>query len=386
MRILIAPDKFKGSLSALAVAEAIAAGFRAEWPAVETTLAPISDGGEGFAEALCEALGGAWISREAQDPIGRPVEARYAWIESQKLAVIEMSEASGLWRLQTAERDPLRANTYGTGQLMRDAVERGAQRILVGLGGSATTDGGVGMAAALGYQFYTSDGDPLEPTPAHLLALTRIGTREAVALPEIIAACDVRNPLLGERGTARVFAPQKGADAAAIQTLELGLENLAQVVTQDLECDFRETPGAGAAGGIGFGLLSFAQAQVRSGFDLVADTLQLEKQIAACDLVVTGEGRLDTQTLEGKGPAGVAALARKLGKPVVAFAGAVLDTPEVAAVFDAVCPIIDRPVTLDEAMAQGGEFLERAARRAARWLRAGAFASHTSRRLSRDDG
>ena len=372
MRILVAPDKFKGSLSAVAAARAMERGFRAVLPAAEIVLAPIADGGEGFAEAMSVALGGEWIEQRARDPLGREVACRYAWVEARKLAVIEMAEASGLWRLGAEERAPLRANTFGTGQLMRAAAERGARMILVGLGGSATTDGGVGMAAALGYDILTSDNDDLDPVPGDLLALVRIEDGNVIALPEIIAACDVQNPLLGERGTARVFGPQKGADAKTVEHLERAMAQLAEIVTESLGCDFRDASGAGAAGGIGFGLMSFCQAKVRSGFDLVAETIGLEEKIRAADLVITGEGRIDGQTLEGNGPAGVAELARRHGKPVLALAGSVADDPAVDKLFDAALGIIDQPIPLDDAMRRGAEFLERAARRAARIFTLGA--------------
>lgn len=367
MRILIAPDKFKGSLSAAAAAQAIAEGLQESLPGAETVLAPIADGGEGFAESMALALGGTWIERTAQDPLEREVPCRYAWVEKDQLAIIEMAEASGLWRLKAEERNPLKAHTFGTGQLIRDAVVRGARKILVGLGGSATTDGGAGMAAALGYDLITSDNEELAPFPENLIALVRIEGHNAIELPEIIAACDVQNPLLGERGTARVFAPQKGADEKAVVHLEASMAQLAEIATESLECDFRDTPGAGAAGGIGFGLMTFAGAKVQSGFDLVAETLKLEARIAEADLVVTGEGRLDAQTLEGKGPAGVAALARKLGKPVIAFGGGIDEAAE--NLFDAAFPIIDSPLPLDEAMRRGAELLRRAARRAGRSLK-----------------
>ena len=371
VKILVAPDKFKGSLSAVAVVAAISRGWRAVFPGDTLEAAPIADGGEGFAEALCLALGGEWIQRIALDPIGREIDTRYVWVEKDRLAVIEMSEASGLWRLQQDELAPLRANTFGTGQLIRDAAERGAKTILIGLGGSATTDGGIGMAAALGYKFLASGGAELEPVPENLSALARIDRREAIKLPEVIAACDVQNPLLGPRGTARVFAPQKGAEPGAVEALETHLANLADIVAKDRGADFRETPGAGAAGGIGFGLLSFCGAKMQSGFDLVAEVLRIEERIAECDLVITGEGRLDTQTLEGKGPAGIAALARKHGKPVLAFAGSIAHDPRVAEIFTASLPIIDEPVTLADAMTRGAEFLERAATRAARLVSLG---------------
>lgn len=366
MRILIAPDKFKGSISASAAARAIADGLREGGLDAECVLAPIADGGEGFAESMGLALGAKWIELKAQDPIGREVPCRYAWVESDKLAIIEMAEASGLWRLKPEERDPLRANTYGTGQLMRDAIERGAKKILVGLGGSATTDGGIGMAAALGYDIITSDNDDLDPIPGNLIALVRIENTNVIEMPEIIAACDVQNPLLGERGAARVFGPQKGADPKTVTHLEASLTQLAEVVTESLECDFKDTPGAGAAGGIGYGLMSFCGAKVRSGFDLLAETVGLEAKIKEADLVITGEGRLDAQTLEGKGPAGVAQLARKHGKPALAFGGGI--DAEAENLFDATVPIIDQPIPLDEAMRRGAELLQRAARRAGRVL------------------
>ena len=244
VKILVAPDKFKGSLSAVAAVAAITRGWSGVFPDAQIEAAPIADGGEGFAEVLCVALGGEWILRKALDPIGRAIEARYAWIEKERLAVIEMSEASGLWRLKKEELAPLRANTFGTGQLIRDAAERGAKTILVGLGGSATTDGGIGMAAALGYETLGSDGAKLEPIPENLSALSLLVAHRAIKLPEIIAACDVQNPLLGPRGTARVFSPQKGADARTVEALEMHLANLADVVASDLGCDFRDTPGA----------------------------------------------------------------------------------------------------------------------------------------------
>ena len=378
MRILVAPDKFKGSLSAVAAAEAIARGWQRGGAQDEIELAPIADGGEGFAETLCAALGGAWIPCDAADPIGRKVSARYAWIAARQLAIIDMSEASGLWRLQPEERAPLTATTYGTGQLIREAATRGARTILIGLGGSATTDGGIGMAAALGYETLTTDGEELAPLPGNLASLTRIVNENVIDLPEIIAACDVQNPLLGPRGTARVFSPQKGADARTVEALENAMESLADVVATDLGCDFRNAPGAGAAGGFGFGLMSFCGAKMRSGFEVVAEILGLAERIAASDLVLTGEGRLDDQTLDGKGPAGVAALARRSGKRVLAFAGSIAPEAALDGVFDATCPIVDEAIPLDVAMARAAELLERAACRTARLFHLGRLSLSTS--------
>jgi len=390
MRVLVAPDKFKGSLSAREAAEAIARGLLQSGIFQDKIeLRPIADGGEGFADALAK-----WkIFARAHDALGREIVADYGWLDAET-AVVEMSAASGLWRIAPHERDPLRANTFGTGELMRDALARGAKKILVGLGGSATNDGGIGMAAALGYEFVTSDGEPLKPLPENLLALMHIKPPRADnkndaqifqppffengelqkddAAPIIIAACDVENPLLGERGASRIYGPQKGADARTIETLELSLEQLADIVAQDLDCDFRDAPGAGAAGGLGFGLMSFCGAKMRSGFEIIAEAHQLEKTVAASDFVITGEGRIDAQTLFGKGPARIAALARKHGKPVIAFAGAVENETreQLAQIFDAMIEIAPRDVSQSESMRDAAHFLENAAMRAAGNFRA----------------
>lgn len=369
MRILIAPDKFKSSLSAPAAAEAIARGLRRVWPDAHFDLAPIADGGEGFAESLAAALGAEWVEISGEDAIARPVATRYAWVPGESLAILEMSEASGLHRIAPHERAPLLADTFGTGLLIAHAVAHGAKRILVGLGGSATTDGGAGAARALGFRFLDHEGCELSTAPENLASLAHVGRPSDLRLPEILAACDVQNPLLGERGAARVYAPQKGADAATVEALERALSCLADVCAADLDCDHRHVPGAGAAGGLGFGLLTFCDAKIRPGFDVIAETLHLESRIAAADLVITGEGRIDDQTLDGKGPAGVAALARKSGRRVIAFGGSITATAESSGVFDALIPIVDRPLTIGEAMSEAACLLERASQRAAKLIR-----------------
>jgi glycerate 2-kinase len=369
VKLLIAPDKFKGSLSAAAVSEALCQGWRSVLPETEVSFAPMADGGEGFTEALASAFSGEWINVDSIDAIGRPISCRFYWVPSTRTAIIAMSEASGIERIAAQDRDPYRANTEGTGILIRRAMELGATRILLGLGGSATTDGGIGMAAALGYRFFcATTGEVLLPIPENLPKIGRIDSSGIAKMPQIIAACDVQNPLLGVRGTATVFAPQKGADARAVAFLEEGLLRLAEVVRRDLSRDFAAIAGTGAAGGIGYGLLSFCNAVMEPGFDLVAKAVGLEERIAQSDLVLTGEGRLDAQTLEGKGPAGIAAMARAAGKPVIAFAGSIEETQRVLERFDATFPIIDRAVPLEEAMKDAPVFLQRAAARAARLL------------------
>ncbi len=365
MRLLLAPDKFKGSLSALEAARALARGFQSVWPDAICDFAPIADGGEGFAAALAESLDAEWITLPSVDAIGRPIEARYAWVAAEKLAIMEMSEASGLWRLQLNERNPLRANTEGTGHLLRDAMERGARKIIIGLGGSATTDGGTALASVLGYRFLSQDGAPLSMLPRDLIHLARIERPVGLNLPEIVAACDVQNPLLGERGTVQVYGPQKGVDATTAGPLEQGLARLAEVVQADLGSDFRQLVGSGAAGGLGFGLLSFCGANIQSGFDVVAEVLRLDERIRTADWVVTGEGRIDDQTLDGKGPAGLALRARALGKRVVAFAGSVTHAGS-SQTFDQLVPISDGTMSLEDSMRDAAIHLERAAARVAR--------------------
>jgi glycerate kinase len=312
------------------------------------------------------AMGGAWVEVETVDALGRPVRGKYMWVERERVAVVEMSEASGLWRLMREELAPELAHTRGTGLLMRDAAERGARRILVGLGGSATTDGGMGMARALGWRFWDAEGRELEGVARDMGKVFRVEKPPGEGFPEVVAACDVRNPLLGPRGTAAVYAPQKGADASMVACLEGWLGNFADRVAECVGRDHRELEGAGAAGGIGFGLVSFCGARMEPGFELVADAVGLREGVAWADVVLTGEGRLDGQTLEGKGPAGVARLARAAGRRVVAFAGSVEDGEAVGGTFDAVVPVVDSPMSLEAAMAGAAQLLERAASRAAR--------------------
>lgn len=376
MRILVAPDKFKGSLGAAEVADAIASGLRDILPKAVIDTAPMADGGEGTADVIRQSCGGEWITCSAHDALGREIEARYLWLNDRATAVLEMSEAAGMRRIAPHEADLLRANTFGVGEMIRHATKPGAKEILLGLGGSATNDGGTGMARALGFRFFATD-DELE-NPGDLLKLSRILSKEAPGiltalsrqdqavlagtLPKVTGAVDVGNPLLGGRGATRVFGPQKGGTPEQLEILERGLERLAEVVARDLECDFRERPGAGAAGGLGFGLMSFCGATLRPGFDLVAEMVGLEAAIEQADVVITGEGRLDRQTLEGKAPAGVARLARKKGKRVFAIAGDAAQDREIREVFDGLFLLATPPITPDEAMARAAELLRERAR------------------------
>ena len=321
-RILIACDKFKGSLTAPEACAAIARGLRRRFPNTTIHQHPIADGGEGFAAAVAQTLGGNWVEAPVHDALGRPVTARYfvARTADGPLAVMEMAEACGLWRIAPEERDILRASTFGTGEMIRHAVEHAAaRRIILGIGGSATNDGGAGMAAALGVRFLDADGTPLDPCPAALAGrLANIDARDRISLPPVAVACDVDSPLLGPHGASRVFGPQKGADEATLPVLEEALAALVRACGGETDA---ARPGAGAAGGLGFGLLRFAAADLVPGFELLASLTDLAAHVAAADLVVTGEGSLDAQSLAGKGPVGVARLARQHGKPVWAFCG-----------------------------------------------------------------
>jgi glycerate kinase len=379
MHILIAPDKFKGSLSAREVADNIATGLRDVLANATIELVPLADGGEGTADVICRACAGEWEMCGSHDALGRAITARYVWLRDQSAAVMEMSEAAGMWRIAPHERDPFSANTYGVGEMLLDAAKCGAREITVGLGGSVTNDGGFGMARALGFRFLADERE-LTNGPAELVNLTRIvRDREALAaasasptnrrlaqaplhLPRIVAAADVKNPLLGARGATQSFGPQKGVAPDQLDLLEAALSRLADVVARDLGCDFREATGAGAAGGVGFGLMSFCGATIRPGFDLVAEMLDLETAIRRVDVVITGEGSLDKQTLEGKTPAGVARLARKLGKRIFAIVGCATDNRAVLQVFDGVFVLMKPPITRDQSIRRTAELLQERAR------------------------
>lgn len=345
-RYLIAPDKFKGSLTAPQAAAAIAEGILRRDPDALIDRCPIADGGEGFMETLAGALDGRWVSCPAVDALGRAIDSRYVLAPSAAgpIAILEMAETAGLWRLAPDERDPLAATTRGVGMQIAHAVSQHAvTRILLGIGGSATNDGGCGMAAALGIDFLDAAGETIDPIPSRLPFLRRIDAGFRIALPEIIAACDVENPLLGERGATAVFSPQKGSTADTRPALEAALAHLTDVASADEAAVF---PGSGAAGGLGFGLLHFTQARLISGFDLLAGALDLENRVRLADRVITGEGSIDHQSLDGKGPVALARMARALGVPVTAFCGQADAAARASGVFDALHALADSGLPL----------------------------------------
>lgn len=363
MKIILAPNTFKESLSAPLVAEAMARGVRKVCPSAETVCIPLADGGDGTMEALVAARDGQKVSCSVHDPLMRKTESTYGTIDDGQTAVIEMALASGLWMLNEEERNPLETTTFGTGELMRHAMEQGCRRILIGIGGSATTDGGIGMAAALGYRFLDKQGSELKPVGG---SLPRIHTIDTTAvIPELtdttcIIASDVTNPLTGSDGAAPVFGPQKGATPEMVSLLDDGLANLNHCWSSTFGTSYAETPGAGAAGGLGAGLMAFCKAESRSGFDLVAETASLEDALRGASLVITGEGKIDDQTRFGKVPSGVAILAQKHGVPCVALAGKLsgdltaLIEQGMAALFS----ITPGPATLEESMHNAASYLE----------------------------
>lgn len=370
MRILIAPQEFKGSLTAQEAARAIARGLHRALPNAELDLAPIADGGPGTVEALVEATGGRYHETNAHDPLGRPVRARWGALGDGRTAVIEMAAASGLTLLHGNERDPRRASTFGTGELVRAALDAGYRKIIVGVGGSATNDGGAGAAQALGARLLDIDGRDLALGGAALARLERIDTSGLDArlrAAKIVVATDVTNPLVGPQGASLVYGAQKGASDALARELDAALAHYAEIVRRDLGVDVAAVPGAGAAGGLAAGLIVFCGATVRPGFDVVAEAVGLAKRVRAADAIVTGEGRLDRQSAFGKTTAGVARLAREAGHPVLALAGSV--EPGAEAPFDAAFALAPDLATPEEAMARASELLAIAAERAGRWLR-----------------
>ena len=374
MKIVIASDSFKGSLSSIEVAESVEKGILDVLPSCNVVKVAVADGGEGTKEALCQTLGGKTVEIPVEDPIGRTINASYVILEDGVTAVLEMSSASGLTLLTPSERNPMRTSTYGTGQLIADALGRGCRRFLAGIGGSATNDGGMGMLEALGYRFLDDDGNELSGIGASLSKVCRIDDSrvlQAVHESEFIVACDVDSPLYGPDGAAYVFAPQKGADPEMVRALDDGLRHFAEVTAMYMNSsengssanlddgeyllvngnviqDVSSMPGAGAAGGLGYAFVTFLGARLKRGVDMVLDAIGFDKMIEGADLVITGEGRIDAQTLTGKTPYGVLQRASRQNIPVIALAGSVaLDD---SSGFTAIRQITPPDMQLSEAM------------------------------------
>ena len=330
-KIIIAPDSFKGSLTALEVAEAIEDGIKEALPSAETVKLPMADGGEGTVECLVNATGGKILKKTVIGPLGEPVEASYGILGDGTTAVIEMAEASGLTLVPQDKRNPMITTTYGTGELIKAALCNGCNKIIIGIGGSATNDGGVGMAQALGVKFLDKDGREIGFGGGELKKIEKIditGLDKRIKNTEILVASDVKNPLCGPNGASYVYGPQKGATPEMVKELDEGLAHLAEIIKRDLGKDIKDIPGAGAAGGLGAGLIAFLDAKIKPGIELIMEALRFEEKVKDATLVITGEGKIDRQTVYGKVPVGVAKVSKKYNIPVLAIGAVVEEDPD----------------------------------------------------------
>lgn len=374
MKIVIAPDSYKESLAALEVATAIEAGFRSVFPAAEYLIRPMADGGEGTLAAMVAATAGRLASVEVTGPTGHPIKACYGLSGDGKTAFIEMATASGLALVPPHLRNPLKTTSFGTGELIRTALDAGVSHLIIGIGGSATNDGGVGMLQALGVRLLDHAGLQIGPGGEQLAGLARIDSSALDARIKscrIEVACDVSNPLTGPEGASAVYGPQKGATPEMVTRLDANLHHLANLISRDLGVQVESVPGAGAAGGMGAALLAFCAAQLRPGIEIVMEAVGLEAAIQDADLVITGEGCLDSQTLQGKTPLGVARMAKRYGKPVIVIAGSL--SSDAAMVheqgFDAVFSVLSQVCSIDAALQDAATNIRATSRNIAATLR-----------------
>ncbi|EJL6376770.1 glycerate kinase [Vibrio cholerae] len=355
MKVVIAPDSFKESLTAKQVCDAIQAGLARVWHDAKFVAIPVADGGEGTVQSLVDATQGRLVEVKVMGPQGKRVEAFYGMLGDNQTAVIEMAAASGLHHVPLAQRDPKLTTSFGTGELIRHALDQGVTKLIIGLGGSATNDGGVGMLAALGARFTNADGDPIQLTGGGLRELTHIDLQDfdpRLQHCDILVACDVNNPLCGDKGASAVFGPQKGATPEDVQLLDGVLRQFGLLTEKVTGKMVLESAGAGAAGGMGAALLAYTQARLRPGIEIVLETVQLAHQVSDADLVITGEGRIDSQTVHGKTPMGVAKVAKRFDVPVLALCGCTGDNYQ--AVYqcgiDAVFAAVPRAMSLEDAL------------------------------------
>lgn len=353
-KIVVASDSFKGSLTSLEVAAGAEQGIHEVFPECEVVKVNVADGGEGTMDALRSTLGGQWVTVAAADPLGRPRDVSYVVLSDGKTAVIEMSAASGLPLLEPQERNPMLTSTFGTGEMIVDALSRGCCRFLVGIGGSATNDAGMGMLEALGFRFIDKDGKVLPGRGESMSEVVDIDMSHVspeVKESEFIIACDVDSPFCGPRGAAYVFSPQKGADPQMVAELDAGMVHLAEVIVRTTGKDIRNIPGAGAAGGLGGGFLAFLNSRLERGIEMVLDAIAFDDIIRGSDLVITGEGRVDSQTLTGKTPYGIMKRAQKQNIRTVAIGGSVkLGDDDDVSGFDSIWPVTPEGMPLEEAM------------------------------------
>ncbi|WP_395300723.1 glycerate kinase [Enterobacter sp. ECC-175] len=376
MKLVIAPDSWKESLSALEVATAIEDGFREIWPDAEYVKIPVADGGEGTVDAMVAATSGERVVVEVTGPLGTRISSFYGISGDKQSAFIEMAAASGLELVPASARNPLKTTSWGTGELIRHALDAGVNHIIIGIGGSATNDGGAGMVQALGATLLNEQGQPLGYGGGELATLKQIdlsGLDPRLAECRIEVACDVTNPLTGPEGATAVFGPQKGATAEMVAALDNALGHYAKIIARDLDIDVLSLAGGGAAGGMGAALYAFCGATLRQGIEIVTDALRLDEQVADADIVITGEGRIDSQTIHGKVPVGVAKVAKRYSKPVIGIAGSL--TADVGVVhqhgIDAVFSVLYSICTLEDALGNAQANLRMAARNIAAVLKVG---------------
>ena len=374
MKVVIAPQSFKGGLSGVEAARAIHQGVLSVYPQAETVQVPVADGGDGTLDALVRNTGGEIFASRVTGPLGNPISAIWGVMGDGRTAVIEMARASGLALVPPRSRNPKVTTSYGTGELISEALDKGYRRIIVGLGGSATNDGGVGMAQALGVHFLDSSGKELPFGGAALSRLAKIDVsaiRLGVSEARITAATDVSNPLCGPKGASAIYGPQKGGTPETVKQLDEALDHYSRLIKRTLGLDVRDTPRAGAAGGLGAGLMAFADAEIGSGIDLVCEVLRLDEHLVEADLLITGEGRVDASTIYDKAPVGVARRAKARGIPVIVMAGGLgsgyQDVYEHG--IDAVVPILERPITFQKSLSSTFELLRSATERTMRLLK-----------------
>ncbi|MBT1278849.1 glycerate kinase [Thermoanaerobacter sp. CM-CNRG TB177] len=374
MKILIAPDKFKESLSALKVADSIEKGILKVFPKAVIEKVPMADGGEGTVESLVDATGGKIIKTNVKDPLFRDIESFYGILGDGKTAVIEMAAASGLYLLKDYERNPMITTTYGTGQLIKDALDRGCRKFIIAIGGSATNDGGAGMATALGVKFYDKDGREIGLGGGALSKIYSIDTSnldDRLKECRFIVACDVANPLIGENGASRVYGPQKGATKEMVEVLDKNLEHYGKLLEKYFNKKIIDVPGSGAAGGLGAGLMAFLNAQLKSGIEIITETLKLEEKIKEADIVISGEGKIDFQTAFGKTISGIAKLCKKHNKPLIVIAGTVEDIEKLYEIgVSSVFSTMEKPMFLEDAIKNAPTLLEKSAERIFRLIKA----------------
>lgn len=360
MKILLAPDKFRGSLDAPQVCEAMTEGIRMVSPKIEVVSLPMADGGEGTLDLLLWYSGGKKQTAQVQDPLGRLIDAEYGLSADGKTAFIEMATASGLRLLKTEERNPLKTSTFGTGELIKLVLEAGVENIILGIGGSATTDAGIGMAAALGWQFLDENGKKLSPIGENLIKIKAIKQSSSTIYNSslnIKVACDVTNPLFGENGAAYVYGPQKGADKQAVELLNEGLQNIANVFERDFGKNYARIAGTGAAGGLGFGAMAFINAELKEGVKLLMDFCDFDKNLKDVNLIITGEGKIDNQTLQGKLIKGITDRASHANISIAAICGTLDVSPQELQEIGVnyATSILNRPMNLDDALKYGYE-------------------------------